>query len=170
MNTQNEIIGELIQEITGNGFEMRIDVDDTPPTRCVCVEIIADAFEDPLPGMKFDGYDMTQNFEAGNMIEALEMAVNAIRRHLGKPTLAEEVANMIAEQEQHAQTMIHCGPGAKCPCGSPFLIVEKSPKYNMAVDLATGEVCFTEQPAAFTVEDGELARCPSCKNWFHLRA
>ena len=167
MNPQNTIIGELIQEITDSAFDLEIDVDDTPPgIRRVWITLNQSRIDAVTPQTPIDG----MLFESGSIVESLEMAVNAIRRQLGKPTLAEEVANMIAEQEQHAKTLIHCGPGAKCPCGSPFLIVEKSPKYNMAVDLATGEVCFTEQPAAFTVEDGELARCPSCKNWFQLRA
>lgn len=163
MNTntpENQIIGELLSEIIGKGWEtIETDVNDAGQFRTVEISI-----SNPEPGQ--DCFFAS----AGNMIEALESLVDSIRRFRGEPTLAEEVANMIAKQDEHAHALIHIQPGARCACGSPFLMVDKSPIYKMAVDLQTGEVCFTERPPAFTVENGELARCPSCNNWYRLTA
>lgn len=164
-NTENEIIGELIQEITENGFHD------------ICIDLIPDEIKEPSSTLAFvsvrrSGNDPASEISvtADNMIEALECVVNSIRVQLGKPTLEEEVANMISVEEEHAKELIQCGPGARCACGSGLLSVDKSPTYKMVVELATGEVCFAEPPAAFTVENGDIARCPSCKNWFQLRA
>lgn len=160
MKMEHAEIGALIEEITAKGWtDIQTDVNDTGESRTVCVDAWNHSLAVP------SGHSVTGD----DLVTCLRIIVDCIRAELGEPSLDDEVNAMVVADNIHAEQRITCGPGARCACGSGILLVEKRPVLQMAVTLEDGELSFVEKPPiTFSVEDGDLASCPTCGKWYRL--
>lgn len=88
--------------------------------------------------------------------DAFNMAVDAIRRSRGEPTLEDEIAAMLEADQQHADAPpVEIGPNAACGCGSQNpLIVEVKARVLVYWDGGTR----TDFPDL----TGKIGTCPDC--------
>lgn len=106
---ENREIGELLNEIVENGFSgIEIDVDDSEMDFRY-VSIYASDHEKEL----------TLSASGESLVETLRELCDDIRKYIGKPSLAKELENLLANETEH-ETLppIVTGPDAACRCGS----------------------------------------------------
>jgi hypothetical protein len=155
-DTQKEI-GELLEEISSELWNLSIDVDDSAPDlpRAVWVNI--------FPRETSDERGQT-DFHGATLCEALGKAVDFIRVSCGKPTREEEIAALLAADASHAAAPpVSIGPDARCGCGSQkSLIVVRH--FTFCVDWeGKAWIPFeNDSDRKLAVKPGEIGTCPDC--------
>lgn len=151
-NDENKEIGELIQEITEKGFErIEIDVDDSSDERSVTVSAASYA----------QGVDANAWSTADSLTEALQSVVNYLRAKAGEPSLDEELAKMLADDQATDALPLEFGnPIARCvSCGHSWHFrVER--KGRCSIDPHSGHVAPACTPDRLAF--GEIFTCTNC--------
>lgn len=156
-DTQKEI-GELIQEIDSETWDLAIDVDDSEDGRTVWVSIQPRQTSEERGQSEFGGK---------TIVEALRKTVDGIRRICGKPSLEEELAKMLEEDALHADAQpVTLGPLAACTCGSrkPLRLTRS---FTLHLDWSDGWPIAPHKPELIQPgQPGEIAECPDCgRHW-----
>jgi hypothetical protein len=146
---QNTEIGELIQEIIDSGWD-KIQIEKLTET-------------DFTVSAENVDLDMDEEYRmegTGNLTESLSDIVETIREYIGKPSLSEELENLLEENRQH-ETLppIFTGPEACCRCGSnsPLVGTRKIKIYQQ------WNGTFELEPGSDSLPDhGEILTCQDC--------
>lgn len=159
-DTQKEI-GELLEEITSEDWDLAIDVDDSDG-RAVWVTIQPRQTSDDRGQSDFGG---------SSVVEALRKTVDEIRRICGKPSLEEELAKMLEEDALHADAQpVTLGPLACCHCGSRRPL-EVTRSIVLHLDWADGWP--VDGPRVESInpgQPGEIGTCPDCGRHYTFQA
>lgn len=152
-NTEtNREIGELISEIIESGWNQ---IKSKPFGVAYVIQVENDILYSDDP--ESDEWLITRQ---GTLPDALRDIVDTIRKYIGKPTLEEEVSNMLASEQEHEKLPpIITGPDARCRCGSDSPLVGKRTvriyqHWNGSFELEPGYDALSDH--------GEILTCQDC--------